>query len=103
MPMPDDEWSRGKCGFKGLQYMAMGKAVVLSRVGVNTTIVQDGENGFLADGPRKNGSMKLGQLIGDADLRERLGQGGTHHGGATLLRSCLAGPLPGTLPYYDRT
>lgn len=73
MPLPDDEWSRGKCGFKGLQYMGMAKAVVLSRVGVNTTIVQDGENGFLA-GQQDEWLEKLGQLITDADLRERLGQ-----------------------------
>ncbi|MBK6882115.1 MAG: glycosyltransferase family 4 protein [Flavobacteriales bacterium] len=73
MPMPDDKWSRGKCGFKGLQCMALGKAVVLSRVGVNRTIVQDGVNGLLADG-QEEWIMKLGQLIGDADLRERSGK-----------------------------
>lgn len=72
MPMPDDEWSRGKCGFKGLQYMGMGKAVVLSPVGVNNTIVQDGVNGLLAatDAEWKE---KLARLVADADLRRRLG------------------------------
>jgi glycosyltransferase involved in cell wall biosynthesis len=72
MPLPDDEWSRGKCGFKGLQYMGMGKAVVLSRVGVNTSIVQDGVNGFLAS-TEAEWMEKLSRLIADADLRRRLG------------------------------
>ena len=73
MPLPDNEWSRGKCGFKGLQYMGMAKAVVLSRVGVNTTIVTDNVNGFLA-GSQAEWIDKLGQLIADADLRERSGR-----------------------------
>lgn len=73
MPLPDNEWSRGKCGFKGLQYMGMGKAVVLSRVGVNSTIIQDGVNGFLASTDAE-WTEKLSKLIADADLRQRLGQ-----------------------------
>lgn len=72
MPLPDDEWSRGKCGFKGLQYMGMGKAVVLGRVGVNSTIVQDGVNGMLA-ATEAEWKEKLSLLIADADLRRRLG------------------------------
>lgn len=72
MPLPDDEWSRGKCGFKGLQYMGMGKAVVLDRVGVNPSIVQDGVNGFLASGDAE-WERKLSALIADADLRRRMG------------------------------
>lgn len=73
MPMPDDAWSRGKCGFKGLQYMGMGKAVVLSAVGVNTEIVRDGENGLLA-ACREEWAGKLGMLVEDRALRQRLGQ-----------------------------
>ena len=48
MPLPDSPWERGKCGYKLLQCMASGKAVVASPVGVNAAIVRDGENGFLA-------------------------------------------------------
>jgi glycosyltransferase involved in cell wall biosynthesis len=48
MPLPDDEWTRGKCGFKGLQCMSYGIPVVMSAVGVNNQIIEHGVNGFLA-------------------------------------------------------
>ena len=46
MPLPDDEWSKGKCGFKALQYMSLGKPALVSPVGVNTKIVDHGINGY---------------------------------------------------------
>ena len=46
MPLPDDAWARGKCGFKALQYMSLGKPALVSPVGVNVTIVDDGSNGY---------------------------------------------------------
>lgn len=49
MPLEDDEWSRGKCAFKLLQYMAHGKPVVASKVGANTKAVIHGISGILAD------------------------------------------------------
>ncbi len=72
MPLRDDPWTRGKCGLKGLQYMAMGIPPVMSPVGVNTTIVHEGLNGFLA-ATEAEWLEKVGMLVQDPDLRARLG------------------------------
>jgi len=75
MPMPDNEWTKGKCGFKALQFMALGKPVIASPVGANTDIIQDGINGFLAS-TNEEWVAKLSQLIEDPELREKLGKAG---------------------------
>jgi glycosyltransferase involved in cell wall biosynthesis/peptidoglycan/xylan/chitin deacetylase (PgdA/CDA1 family) len=75
MPLPDQEWTKGKCGLKGLQYMAMGVATIMSPVGVNVEIVQDGVNGFLA-GTEEEWIEKLSLLIENPELRKRLGSKG---------------------------
>ena len=75
MPLPDDDWSRGKCGFKGLQYMALARPAVLSPVGVNNEIISHGKNGFLADTPEQWEKV-LCQLIEDAALRKKIGEAG---------------------------
>ena len=49
MPMPDNEWTRGKCGFKAIIYMSMGIPCVCSAVGVNNEIITNGVNGFLVN------------------------------------------------------
>ena len=70
MPLPDDEWSKGKCGLKALQYMALGIPTVASAVGANIDIIQDGVNGFLA-ATRQEWMEKLLLLLRDERLRRR--------------------------------
>ncbi|MFM7131482.1 MAG: glycosyltransferase family 4 protein [bacterium] len=47
--VPDDLWSRGKCGLKVLQYLAAGLPVLTNPVGVHGEMIQSGKNGFLVD------------------------------------------------------
>lgn len=75
MPLPDDDWSRGKCGFKGIQYMSLAKPTVMSPVGVNVEIISHGENGFLA-GNMSDWELILAKLIVDKNLREKIGRAG---------------------------
>ncbi len=73
MPLPNDEWSSGKCGLKGLQYMALEIPTVMSPVGVNTEIIQDGVNGFLANN-QEEWIEKISNLIESVDLRRKIGK-----------------------------
>jgi glycosyltransferase involved in cell wall biosynthesis len=75
MPLPDDEWTRGKCAIKGLVSMSMGAATVMSPVGVNVQIVRHGENGYLAASDDE-WFEALSRLIEDHALRRRLGLAG---------------------------
>ena len=75
MPLPDDAWARGKCGLKGLTYMAAGVACVMSDVGVNREIVEDGVDGFLAR-TDEEWVARLSQLIDDPPLRRRMAAAG---------------------------
>lgn len=75
MPLPEDPWSKGKCGMKALQYMGLGIPTVCSPVGVNSDIIRDGENGMLA-ATEQEWVEKLTALLHAPALRERLGQAG---------------------------
>jgi glycosyltransferase involved in cell wall biosynthesis len=73
MPMPDDPWTRGKCGFKALLYGSFAVPTVGSPVGVNKKIVVNGKTGFLAN-TEEEWSEALNQLISDGHLRKQMGE-----------------------------
>lgn len=73
MPLTDDEWAKGKCGFKALQYMSLGIPTLASPVGVNTSIIQDGKNGFLCN-TTEVWRERLIVLIENESLRIELGK-----------------------------
>jgi glycosyltransferase involved in cell wall biosynthesis len=73
MPLPNDEWSKGKCGLKGLQYMALEIPALMSPVGVNTEIIKDGINGFLAT-EEQEWLEKISRLVDDEKLRDSMGK-----------------------------
>jgi glycosyltransferase involved in cell wall biosynthesis len=74
-PLTDDDWSRGKCGFKAIQCMSCGVPVVASAVGVNREIITDGVDSFLAT-TKEEWVEKLGRLIADAGLRSTMAAAG---------------------------
>lgn len=75
MPLDDTPWSRGKSGFKLIQYMACGVPVVASPVGVNSVIVDHGQNGFLAV-DHADWVSALNTLRDDRGLAARMGAAG---------------------------
>ena len=72
MPLEDDLWAKGKCAFKALQYMALGIPALVSSVGMNTEVVQHGQNGFVC-ATDAEWEVSLRQLLLDVDLRQRMG------------------------------
>jgi glycosyltransferase involved in cell wall biosynthesis len=75
MPMPDDEWAKGKCAMKALLYMSMGIPTICTAVGTNREVIQHGENGLLAL-TRDDWMDCVRSLVSDCDLRKRLGDAG---------------------------
>ncbi|MBX3413434.1 MAG: glycosyltransferase family 4 protein [Pirellulales bacterium] len=73
--LPDDPWSRGKCGLKVLQYMAAGLPVVANPLGMNREMVLEGQTGLLASTPRE-WAAAIARLANDPALRARLGAAG---------------------------
>lgn len=71
-PLINDEWALGKSGCKVIQYMGVGIPAVASRVGIYGEIINDGDNGFLADS-EEEWVEKLSQLIENETLRQRFG------------------------------
>ncbi|MFN3316838.1 MAG: glycosyltransferase, partial [Raineya sp.] len=72
MPLADDEWAKGKCGFKALQYMAMEIVPLVSPVGVNTEIVENNVNGFVCQS-EQDWENYLQFLLQNAQKRKEIG------------------------------
>ena len=75
MPLADDEFTRGKCAFKLLQYMAATLPCIASPVGANRDVVEHGRTGLLADTPDAWRDA-LEQLLSDRTRREAMGRAG---------------------------
>ncbi|MCX7606837.1 MAG: glycosyltransferase family 4 protein [Bacteroidia bacterium] len=73
MPLPNDTWSRGKCALKALQYMALGIPPIISPVGMNCEVVEEGYNGLFAQN-EDEWVDKISWLIENPSIRARIGQ-----------------------------
>ena len=91
-PMRDDDWSRGKCALKILQYMACGLPVVSSDTGANAEAVDQGRTGYLVSDDEA-WCRRLAELAGDAALRARLGTAGRHRVVANYSLEAVCGRL----------
>ncbi len=75
MPLPHEEWAKGKCAFKALQYMSLGIPVVISNFGMNKELIQDNVNGFLAKN-ENDWYQKLKILLENKSRRLEIGNAG---------------------------
>ncbi|MPL68903.1 hypothetical protein SDC9_14636 [bioreactor metagenome] len=69
MPLSDDEWTRGKCSFKAIQYMALGIPTIVSPIGMNAEVIEDGVNGYWAT-TEDEWIIKLRNIIVNPSLRQ---------------------------------
>lgn len=101
MPLLDGPWERGKCGYKLIQYMGCGKAVVASAVGANLEIVEDRVNGFLASSPEE-WVHALSFLRDNPDTRVRMGHAGRRKVEEEYCTQLMAPRLAGLLRSLER-
>ena len=75
MPLQNTSWEEGKCAYKIIQYLACGKPVIASNVGMNSQLCINGETGFLAD-TEEEFLNALNTLLNDKELRIKMGKRG---------------------------
>jgi glycosyltransferase involved in cell wall biosynthesis len=71
MPLPPEDWAKGKSGGKARTYMAAGVVPVVADIGYNRELVRHAETGFLCDTPQE-WEDTLSGVIEDAGLRQRI-------------------------------
>lgn len=91
-PMRDDDWSRGKCALKVLQYMAASLPVLSSPAGVNAEAVEEGQTGFLASS-REAWVERLVELAGNPQLIAEMGRRGRQRVESLYSLEVVAGKL----------
>lgn len=98
VPLPDHPWHPWKFFYKVVQYMAVGLPVVARRMGSNTEIIRDGENGFLVE-TDEEWQARLRTLVEDAGLRRRMGEEARR----TVVESySLAAQMPRVVSVFGR-
>lgn len=90
MPMPDDAWSRGKCGFKAIQYMAAGIPVVCAAVGANREIVRHNVDGYVVT-TLTDWVAAIADLCSSVERRVSMGESGRHH---VVINYSLGSTIP---------
>jgi glycosyltransferase involved in cell wall biosynthesis len=75
MPLENDAWSEGKCGFKIIQYLSLGIPAIASPVGVNQSIIDDNQNGYLCNSAAEWKSRII-KLMQEKNLRKAMGEAG---------------------------
>ncbi len=75
MPLNNDAWSEGKCGFKLIQYLSLGIPAIANSVGVNKQIIEDGKNGILADNAEQ-WEKAIRVLLDNEEKRREMGEAG---------------------------
>ncbi len=77
MPLPLEEWSRGKSGGKARTYMAAGVPAVCAAIGYNLELIDNNETGFLCTTDTE-WEEAISKLIEDPDLRQRVAVDARH-------------------------
>ena len=72
MPLPNNLWTKGKCGLKILQYLSIGIPSIVSNIGINSEIIKNGKNGYLINN-KKDWEIYLIKLLNNPNLISKWG------------------------------
>ncbi len=89
-PMPDNPWTRGKCGLKTIQYMAAGLPVIADRCGAHVEIIEHGVTGMLVSGPQEWADV-LAELLADPERCRQMGAAGRERANLHYAAGSMAG------------